>query len=64
MITIHAVTDIENYVTNSRPDAVEHGLVDALVSAIQGSAHPDYGADWSEWLGANTGELLLAIAER
>jgi len=64
MLTIASLTDIESYVTDSHPDAVEHGFAGDLVSAIQDADHPDYGDDWSEWLNANAGDLLLEIASR
>lgn len=51
--------DILNWIGDVRPDVVEHGLEHTLVDAIVShDDRPAWGADWSEWLGANVPALV------
>lgn len=58
---ISSRADLETYVDNCHPDAVEHGFAEALVDALQAAPHPDYGRDWADWLSDNAAGWLASI---
>ena len=65
MITwmISSRTDLETYVADAFPDAVEHGLDTALVDALVLQSPVDYGRDWTEWLDDNAAGYLAELSE-
>lgn len=61
MLTISSRTDIETYVATAHHDFVTDHLDGALVAAIQGADHPDYGCDWEEWLDKHIDQIREAV---
>lgn len=60
MTIISSATDIRTYVSNASPaNVVEAGRVEDVARAIQAADHPDYGTDWSEWLGEHAERIAI-----